>query len=68
MRLLRLIIMDVTINNRKIHDSKPRYNHAVHRDKYRNKYLRPGHCMVYTSCKPPKNQARPTIYSTCGEN
>ena len=33
-------------------DIKPRDNHAVHRDKCKNKYLRRLHCVVYPSCKP----------------
>jgi len=30
--------------------------HSVHRDKSRNKYLGPWHCVVYTSCKPHKKR------------
>ena len=37
------------------YDSKPCDNHSVHRDKSRNKYPRPWHCVVYTQCKPHKN-------------
>ena len=36
-------------------DSKPHDKHSVHRDKSRNYYLGPRHCVDYSLCTPHKN-------------